>query len=131
MSFSAQASQANYFLLPSDELEKSKLQTNKSNKTPKKSNYGSLRQDAQTQQTAKVFLVNYPHRLAPGETLQGISLKYGVPVRKKSEFELNFFVVFIQNLHYETDWNNQTRQSTVEQWSSIHKGRADRAYRPR
>jgi len=80
MSFSAQSSQANYFLLPSNELEMSKLQTSRSNKTPKKSNYGSLRQDAQTQQTAKVFLVNHPHRLAPGETLQGISLKYGVPI---------------------------------------------------
>ena len=48
--------------------------------TTKKSNYGSLRKELSTQQTASAFIVNYKHRLMPGETLQGISLKYGVPV---------------------------------------------------
>jgi LysM repeat protein len=49
-------------------------------KTTKKSNYGSLRKDITQTQTASAFIVNYRHTLKPGETLQGISLRYGVPV---------------------------------------------------
>lgn len=49
-------------------------------KPVKKTNYGSLRTETQQTQTAKVFLVNYRHKLTDGETLQGISLKYGVSV---------------------------------------------------
>ena len=47
-------------------------------KTTKKSNYGSLRKE--TQQTTTTFIVNHKHKIQPGETLQGISLKYSVPV---------------------------------------------------
>lgn len=45
----------------------------------KKLNYGSLRKE--TEHTATVFMVNYKHQLKSGETMQGISLRYGVPVR--------------------------------------------------
>jgi LysM repeat protein len=65
-----------------DDFEKSAMpikQQTSGSKTTKKSNYGSLRTEAQ--QTASVFIVNYKHKLQAGETLQGISLKYGVPVR--------------------------------------------------
>jgi LysM repeat protein len=47
-------------------------------KASKRSNYGSLRKD--TSQTTSAFIVNYRHTLNPGETLQGLSLRYGVPV---------------------------------------------------
>ena len=47
-------------------------------KTTKKSNYGSLRKEVQ--QTTTAFIVNYKHKLKPGETLQAISLRYGIPV---------------------------------------------------
>ena len=50
-------------------------------KTTKKSNYGSLRKDISSQ--AIVPIVNFKHRIKPGETLQGISLKYNVPVITK------------------------------------------------
>jgi LysM repeat protein len=49
-------------------------------KTTKKSNYGSLRKDITQTQTATTFMINHKHKLKPGETLQGISLRYGVPV---------------------------------------------------
>lgn len=49
-------------------------------KTTKKSNYGSLRKDIPQ---AIVPIVNFKHRIKPGETLQGISLKYNVPVITK------------------------------------------------
>jgi LysM repeat protein len=65
-----------------DDLEKSTIpikQQTSGNKTSKKSNYGSLRKEIQ--QTTSAFIVNYKHKLQAGETLQGISLKYGVPVR--------------------------------------------------
>lgn len=77
MTFSSSSSQ--YFILPTDDLERSSLQS-KQAKTTKKSNYGSLRQDLQTQQTAKTFIVNYEHQIMPGDTLLGISLKYNVPI---------------------------------------------------
>lgn len=78
MTFSSSSSQ--YFILPSDDLERSSLQS-KPAKTTKKSNYGSLRQDTQqTQQTAKTFIVNYDHKIMPGDTLLGISLKYNIPI---------------------------------------------------
>lgn len=64
----------------SDDLEKSSF-VKQPNKPSKKSNYGSLRTETQAQnQTATVFIVNYRHRITNGETLQGISLKYSVPV---------------------------------------------------
>lgn len=47
----------------------------------KKLNYGSLRKE--TEHTATVFMVNYKHQLKSGETMQGISLRYGVPVSLK------------------------------------------------
>lgn len=72
-------SSPSYFILPTSDLEKSSLQT-KTTKTTKKSNYGSLRQDSQTRQTANVFIVNYEHKIMPGDTLLGISLKYNVPI---------------------------------------------------
>jgi len=82
-----------------DELEKSSFvrQSNQqqqqnhttNNKPIKKTNYGSLRTENQQIQTAKVFIVNHRHRLLDGETLQGISLKYGVSV---SKFDLNYLV---------------------------------------
>ncbi len=73
-----------------DDLEKRSLQqTHKalsssitSTNTKKKSNYGSIRNE--TQHTAKAFIVNYKHKIVPGETLQGISLKYVVPVSSRS-----------------------------------------------
>lgn len=71
---------SSYFILPTSDMEKSSLQRNQSAKTTKKSNYGSLRQDVQTQQTAKIFIVNYEHKLVHGDTLLGISLKYNTPV---------------------------------------------------
>jgi hypothetical protein len=58
-------------------------------KSTKKSNYGSLRKE--TQQTTTAFIVNYKHRLVPGETLQGISLRYGIPVRQSSFNQFHFF----------------------------------------
>lgn len=44
----------------------------------KKQNYGSLRKDLPIQ--AQKQIVNIKHKLSKGETLQGISLKYGVSV---------------------------------------------------
>lgn len=72
---------SSYFILPTSDMEKSSLQRNQPAKTTKKSNYGSLRQDtSQTQQTAKIFIVNYEHKLVHGDTLLGISLKYNTPI---------------------------------------------------
>lgn len=77
-------SKASYFILPTDDrdLERSSLSNGKaSGKTTKKSNYGSLQTDAtKTQQTANAFIVNYKHKLMPGDTLLNISLKYNVPI---------------------------------------------------
>jgi len=72
-------SNASYFILPTSDLERSSLQTSQT-KTTKKSNYGSLRQESLTQQTANKFIVNYEHKLLPGDTLLGISLKYNISV---------------------------------------------------
>ncbi|CAF0716247.1 unnamed protein product [Brachionus calyciflorus] len=46
-------------------------------KTTKKSNYGSLRTEIQQTTTQ---IINHKHKLKQGETLQGISLKYSVPI---------------------------------------------------
>ena len=76
-----------------DDLEKSSFikQQQQQQKPAKKTNYGSLRTDIQQTQTAKVFLINYKHRITKGETLQGISLKYNIPVsRKKKENFIDF-----------------------------------------
>jgi hypothetical protein len=80
-------------IFDNDELEKRSLQQQKP-KTTKKSNYGSLRveQPQQTKQTSTAFIVNYKHKISPGETLLGISLKYGVPV---SVFLLIYMAHFI------------------------------------
>ena len=75
-------------LLPNDddeeEVERRSLQkiTSSASKPTKKSNYGSLSSNKyeKTLQTTTAFIVNYKHKLVSGETLQGISLKYGVPV---------------------------------------------------
>lgn len=56
------------------DLEKSSLQQKNLLKSTKKSNYGSLKTEKPS------MIVNYKHKLQQGETLQGISLKYGVPV---------------------------------------------------
>ena len=90
-------SSSSYSKLETDEtLEKSSLQ--KVTKTPKRTNYGSLR--TEVKQTANVFIVNYEHKLKPGETLQGISLKYGIPVIfNKSFFNklgFNFWLNLLQ-----------------------------------
>ena len=62
-----------------DDLERNLLSQQKQLiKTSKKSNYGSLRNE--TKQTTTAFMINYKHKLQAGETLQGISLKYGVPI---------------------------------------------------
>lgn len=62
-----------------DDLERNLLSQQKQLiKTSKKSNYGSLRNE--TKQTTTAFMINYKHKLKAGETLQGISLKYGVPI---------------------------------------------------
>lgn len=75
--------------LLNEEIEIQSLKNSFLNNTAKKSNYGSLRKD--TQQTT-VFIVNYKHKLKPGETLQGISLKYNVPVCIKiNKFKINDF----------------------------------------
>ena len=59
-----------------------KLQSSASIKNKKKSNYGSLHTNKHEAnvQTSTAFIVNYRHRLKAGETLQGISLRYGVPI---------------------------------------------------
>lgn len=50
-------------------------------KSTKKSNYGTLRKDiGQPQPTTP--MVNVKHRIKPGETLQGISLRYNIPVNR-------------------------------------------------
>lgn len=75
-------------LLPNDddedEIERRSLQKiqSSSSKPSKKSNYGSLSSNKyeKTIQTTTAFIVSYKHRILPGETLQGISLKYGVPI---------------------------------------------------
>ena len=54
--------------------------TNNNNK--KKQNYGSLRKDLPIQEQKQ--MVNLKHILKKGETLQGISLKYGVSVSFQS-----------------------------------------------
>lgn len=59
--------------LISDETERRSLKP-LTKTTNKKSNYGSLRTEVPSQ------TINYKHRLKQGETLQGISLKYGVPI---------------------------------------------------
>ena len=94
-STSAKSSRSNTM---EDDLEKSSFirqanqqQNYSSNKPIKKTNYGSLRTENQQIQTAKVFIVNHRHKLSDGETLQGISLKYGVSV---SRFPLNLFILF-------------------------------------
>jgi len=77
-------------LLPNDdddeEVERRSLQkiTSSASKPTKKSNYGSLSSNKyeKTIQTTTAFIVNYKHKLVPGETLQGISLKYNVPIEK-------------------------------------------------
>ena len=65
-----------------DDVERSSLQKQSTTKTKKKSNYGSLHSNKNetTIQTSTAFMVNYKHKLKSGETLQGISLKYGVPI---------------------------------------------------
>lgn len=66
-------------------------------KTAKKSNYGSLRKEAQ--QTTTAFIVNYKHRLTPGETLLGISLRYGVPtesIKKANRLWSNDLGTFVK-----------------------------------
>lgn len=73
-------SNASYFILPTSDMERSSLQTSNATRTTKKSNYGSLRQESQSQQTANKFIVNYEHTLQPSDTLLGISLKYNVPI---------------------------------------------------
>jgi len=65
-------------------MESSSLQTNQK-KTTKKLNYGSLKQESLTQ-TANKFVINYEHKLQPGDTLLGISLKYNLPVSFFKEF---------------------------------------------
>ena len=70
-------------LLGDEEVERRSLQTtSSSSRNTKKSNYGSLHTNKheKTIQTSTVFIVNYRHKLRPGETLQGISLKYGVSI---------------------------------------------------
>lgn len=69
-------------ILDNDELETKSLQQKQQIKSSKKSNYGSLRVDPpqQTKQTSTAFIVNYKHKISSGETLLGVSLKYGVPV---------------------------------------------------
>jgi hypothetical protein len=61
-----------------DNLEKCSLQINNNNNNKKKLNYGSLRKDLPIQQQQQI--VHIKHKLLKGETLQGISLKYGIPV---------------------------------------------------
>lgn len=61
-----------------EEPERRSLQKPFIKSNTKKSNYGSLRKEVQ--QTANVFIVNYKHKIQIGETLQGISLKYGLPI---------------------------------------------------
>jgi LysM repeat protein len=71
-----------------DDLEKSSFIIKQQQQKPaKKTNYGSLRTDIQQTQTAKVFIINYKHRITKGETLQGISLKYNIPVSRKQKEE--------------------------------------------
>lgn len=48
------------------------------NNSKKKQNYGSLRKDLPIQEQKQI--VNIKHKLTNGETLQGISLKYGVSI---------------------------------------------------
>jgi hypothetical protein len=88
-------------IFDNDDLEKKSLQSIKSaSKTTKKSNYGSLRveQPQQTKQTSTAFIVNYKHRLMPGETLLGISLKYGISVSElffsSSAYILLFLIIY-------------------------------------
>lgn len=64
--------------LVNEEPERQSLQKPFIKSTTKKSNYGSLRKEVQ--QTSTLFIVNYKHKLQEGETLQGISLKYSVPI---------------------------------------------------
>ncbi len=45
----------------------------------KKSNYGSMRSDSAPQAVAQPT-VNYTHQIRPGDTLQGVSLKYNISV---------------------------------------------------
>lgn len=72
-------SNSSYFILPTEDPERNSLYS-KPAKTTKKTNYGSLRQDVQSQQTANAFIVNYEHKLMPGDTLLNISLKYNIPI---------------------------------------------------
>jgi LysM repeat protein len=67
-------------LLPFSEDDERERRTLSLIQKCKKSNYGSLHQDTQKQQTTNAFIVNYRHKLKSGETLQGISLKYGVAI---------------------------------------------------
>ena len=55
----------------------------------KKQNYGSLRKDLPIQEQKQ--LVNIKHRLTNGDTLQGISLKYGVSVGIKFQIKIQKF----------------------------------------
>jgi LysM repeat protein len=84
MSFSQSShtpqSNAQYYILPTSDSERNSINSNRSANTSKKSNYGSLRQDSKTQQTANAFIVNYEHKIEPGDTLLGISLKYNLPI---------------------------------------------------
>ena len=71
-------------IIDCDELERCSLNTSSSNsKSVKKSNYGSLRTEVKSTTSPGACLVNYEHRMCAGDTIQGLSLKYGVPV---SEF---------------------------------------------
>jgi len=59
-----------------ESLEKQSLQNQfKSNSTTKKSSYGALKKE-----TKNCFTFNLKHKLERGETLEGISLKYGISV---------------------------------------------------
>jgi len=87
MSSSSSSSSSSYkkidnLINGTDDLEKSSF-IKQQQKPAKKTNYGSLRTDIQQTQTAKVFIINYKHRITKGETLQGISLKYNIPVSRK------------------------------------------------
>jgi hypothetical protein len=62
-------------------------------KPAKKTNYGSLRTETQQTRSAKLFIVNHQHKLTDGETLQGISLKYDVPVSDLTSFLSILFCV--------------------------------------
>lgn len=64
--------------------------SNSSNINKKKSNYGSLRKE----QPQPIVYVK--HKLTASETIQGISLKYGVPVSVFIIFRINvYFVLFL------------------------------------